>query len=75
MKIQIDLKSAACGLAVGIGAMFLMGSDSGNSAGRYQISSGNGLAFVIDTQTGQSWGYNSGSGPRNDVNFFDPKIK
>jgi hypothetical protein len=75
MKIQIDLKSAVCGLIIGAAAMFVMGMDSGSSVGRYQISSGNGLAFIIDSQTGQSWAYNSGNGPRNDGNFFDLKNK
>ena len=31
------------------------------SSGRYQISTANGYAFVIDTDTGQVWGANVGS--------------
>jgi hypothetical protein len=75
MKIQIDLKSAVCGLIIGAAAMFVMGADSSspNQAGRYQVSTGAGLALMVDSQTGQAWMYDSGSGPHNDGNFFNPK--
>lgn len=63
MKIQIDLKSAVCELIIGVAAMFAMGADSTNSAGRYQItaipgSNPNqaGTAIMVDTQTGKAWG-------------------
>jgi len=77
MKIQIDLKSAVCGLIIGVAAMFALGADSSPSSesGRYQISAGSGLAFIVDSTTGQAWVYNSGSGPRNDGDFFTPKNK
>jgi len=64
MKTQIDLKSAACGLVIGVLAMFALGADSSSSiqVGKYQIQAvpgENGIAgfaIIIDTQTGESWG-------------------
>jgi hypothetical protein len=61
MKIQIDLKSALVGLALGAGIMFTLGAGASNTNGRYQISSfgngtGGGAAYVLDTQTGETWG-------------------
>jgi hypothetical protein len=61
MKIQIDLKSAVCGLVIGVTAMFAVGAGtSSNPAGKYQIEAGTtpfGIyTFVIDTQTGEVWG-------------------
>lgn len=60
MKITIDLKSALCGLAIGLVAMLLIGAGtSSNSVGRYKIvtgtSDGKGFALILDTQTGQVW--------------------
>ena len=60
MKIQIDLKSALFGLAVGCAAFFVMGASvSSNPVGKYQVEAGTtpwGLyTFVIDTQTGEVW--------------------
>lgn len=61
MKIQIDLKSALCGLIIGVAAMFIIGAGTtSNESGKYQIAIGsapNGdFSFVIDTQTGEVWG-------------------
>ena len=81
MKIQIDLKSAVCGLIIGIAAMFALGMDSGGSNGRYQLSSGGGggqpCVVMVDTATGQAWGFQppSTASWRNDGNFFDAKLK
>jgi hypothetical protein len=67
MKIQIDLKSAVCGLAIGIAAMFVMGADSkSGEVGRFQIShtsSGNGGDYItiIDTKTGEVWSHPAGT--------------
>jgi len=59
MKIQIDLKSALCGLVVGVLAMFAIGAaDSSNPAGKYQVTTGSGFVVIIDTSTGQAWGAN-----------------
>jgi hypothetical protein len=76
MKIQIDLKSAVCGLIVGAAAMFVMGADSSsNSVGRYQISAGQSSAMIVDTETGQAWAFqpNSTAQWRSDGNFFSAK--
>ncbi|HEY1717078.1 MAG TPA: hypothetical protein VGH42_02140 [Verrucomicrobiae bacterium] len=79
MKIQIDLKSAVCGLIVGVAAMFAIGADSSsNQVGRYQIQTcpGNpsGYAVVLDTATGKVWmGNGNANQLRSDGNFFDPK--
>lgn len=79
MKIQIDLKSALCGLIVGVAAMFAIGAgDSPSSViGRYQITSAPGFAVLVDTATGRAWGANFKSTAqfRNDGDFFDPKSK
>jgi hypothetical protein len=66
MKIQIDLKSAVCGLTIGIAAMFVIGADSNSGeVGRYQIShssSGSGdFITIIDTKTGEAWAHAAGT--------------
>jgi hypothetical protein len=66
MKIQIDLKSALCGLVIGIAAIFAVGAAiSSNPVGRFQIQAaydgGKGFALVLDTQTGEVWGMAGGS--------------
>lgn len=85
MKIQIDLKSAVCGLIVGVAAMFLMGADSSpsNEIGRYQISNGGigaGANFytVIDTKTGEVWATEAGTTGQSQAkhdNFWNEKNK
>jgi hypothetical protein len=65
MKIQIDLKSALCGLIIGVAAMFAIGAGtSSNPIGKYEIRTGvgnnGGYAIMIDTQTGQAWGQLAG---------------
>lgn len=60
MKIQIDLKSALAGLALGIIAMLAIGAGTeSNPIGKYQISTSTGInggfAIMVDTQTGQAW--------------------
>ena len=64
MKIQIDIKSALCGLIIGVVAMFVIGAGtSSNPVGKYQImgaAAPNGAFFtVLDTQTGEVWGEDS----------------
>jgi hypothetical protein len=64
MKIQIDLKSALCGLFAGVAVMLCVGAGtSSNPVGKYQIvgaAAPNGAFFaVVDTQTGQAWGMDS----------------
>jgi hypothetical protein len=56
MKTQIDLKSAVCGLFIGIITMLAVGAgESSNQIGRYQIAGGNGQFIIVDTTTGQEW--------------------
>jgi hypothetical protein len=77
MKIQIDLKSASCGLAIGVAAMFVMGAESSsNPVGRYQIEIGVPGAVILDTQTGEAWAMpNTGSGNFDSKSgkFYGPK--
>jgi hypothetical protein len=57
MNTKIDLKSALCGLAVGVLGMLAIGAaESSNSMGRYQIAGGAGSFAIVDTVTGQAWG-------------------
>ena len=78
MKIQIDLKSAACGLVVGIVAMFALGAGEPGAPGKFQISiGGNPPVFVLlDTTTGKVW-MGNGMAPqlKSDQDFFNPKCK
>jgi len=77
MKIQIDLKSAACGLIIGVAAMFALGADSSpsNQVGRYQIATGQNSSVIVDTITGKAWGFQPVSTPdfKQDRNFWDAK--
>ena len=62
MKTQIDIKSALCGLAVGIVAMLALGATdaASNRFSRYQCSSGSNIMLIVDTTTGQAWGLQPG---------------
>lgn len=78
MKIQIDLKSAMCGVIIGVVAMLALGSDSSpsNQIGRYQVSSGaEDAAVIVDTVTGRAWAFQPQNTAqwRMDGNFWDAK--
>ena len=81
MKTQIDLKSALCGLAVGVLAMLAIGAGtSANGAGRYQAKlvstsypGDRGYVLVVDTQTGKVWTTTLTLNWPNAKNVFDPK--
>ncbi len=77
MKITIDSRSAALGLSVGVAAMFVMGAaTSSNDTGRFQVAAGGpGFAVIIDTKTGQAWGFQPASTAqwRSDENFWREK--
>ena len=61
MKTQIDIKSALCGLFVGVLAMFAIGAGtSSNEVGRYQISTGQSYSVMVDTITGKAWAFAGG---------------
>ena len=73
MKVNIDFKSALCGLILGVLAMLAIGAEApSNVLGRYQVSAGPNLGIILDTKTGQAWAF----GPvntaqyRNDVDFW-----
>jgi len=77
MNIKIDLKSALCGLAVGILAMLAMGAATSSDAlGRYQVASGSGFVTIIDTSTGRAWGANLASPGFQTIHpgFWEPKL-
>jgi hypothetical protein len=59
--MKIDLKSALCGLAVGVLAMAAMGAGGSSPIGRYQVAGGYGFFTIVDTTTGQAWGANCSS--------------
>ena len=80
MKTQIDIKSALCGLVVGILAVLAIGAGtSSNEIGRYQVSSGGDKSVIVDTITGKAWAVGGGGGgmfyPPGDkcVNFWEAK--
>ncbi len=76
MKSNIDLKSIITGLVVGIAVMLVLGAESrSNYNGRYQVSSAQGFAVIVDSQTGQAWGFGTANTTqfRNDPNFWDVK--
>lgn len=76
MKTQIDIKSALLGMTAGILTMLAIGAGtSSEESGRYQVSAGTSAAILVDTKTGQAWGYapNNTAQYKNDANFFDPK--
>jgi hypothetical protein len=76
MKLNIDFRSALCGLIVGVVAMLVLGAESpSNSAGRYQTAAAPNLGIILDTKTGQAWGFcpvNTAQ-YRNDDGFWSRK--
>lgn len=76
MKTNIDLKSVFLGLIAGTGILFTLGADkSANGPGRYEVSTGQNMSVIVDTQTGQAWCYypTSFAQNRNDNNFWTAK--
>jgi hypothetical protein len=75
MTTKIDLKSALCGLAVGVLAMLAIGAaESSNAIGRYQVAGGAGSFTIVDTVTGQAWGANTASLQGAQPGFWDKKL-
>ena len=75
-NMKIDLKSALCGLAVGVLAMVAMGSTgSSSTVGRYQVAGGYGFFTIVDTSTGQAWGANFSSPGMQGIQagYWEPK--
>ena len=76
MKITIDLKSALCGLIIGIVAIVAIGAEiSPAQPGRFQASGGAGFFLIVDTTNGKAWLANVSANniTRIDPGFFDPK--
>lgn len=76
MKTQIDLKSALCGLVVGVLAMLAIGAGtSSNEIGRYQTSTGQNSSVIVDTITGKAWAFQPVNTAefRKDENFWNEK--
>ncbi|MEI9963084.1 MAG: hypothetical protein WDM76_18815 [Limisphaerales bacterium] len=76
MKTQIDIKSAFCGLIVGVLAMFAIGAaTSTNETGRYQVAAGQNSAVIVDTATGKAWAFQpiSSAQYKTDGNFWEVK--
>lgn len=77
MKITIDVKSVILGGVAGIAVMLAIGAGTpSDEIGRYQVSAGSqGCAVIVDTKTGQAWGFQPLSTTlwRKDGNFWDAK--
>lgn len=77
MNLKIDLKSALCGLAVGVVAVFAIGAaDSPSSpVGKYQAAGGSGFFLIVDTTSGKAWFANVAANnlTRMDTGFFETK--
>jgi hypothetical protein len=49
-------KQLIIGILIGIVTTIALGAlEKGANVGRYQVSTGTGLAVIVDTATGQSW--------------------
>jgi hypothetical protein len=79
MNAKIDLKSALCGVAIGVLAFLAIGAANSptNPIGRYQASGGAGFFLIIDTTTGKVWGSNLSGANYNktDAGFWDAKVE
>lgn len=78
MKITIDLRSALAGLAAGVVVTLTLGATNAapGGVGRYQVSTGDSMAFVVDTQTGQIWTARmSNAALQTDADFKTSKLK
>lgn len=52
---NIDFKSLAIGLLLGLCIMLVSGYATDGDNGRYQCSASENQVFILDTQTGQTW--------------------
>jgi len=74
MKIQIDPKSALCGIIIGVLATFAIGAGtSPNQIGRFQTAGGGGFFLTIDTVTGKTWQAGMNLLPQYNPDFFEKK--
>lgn len=77
MNLRIDLKSALCGLVIGILAMLLVAAATPSSGvGRFRLDATPSYALLVDTTTGQVWTANfvsSASVRGTDADFYSAK--
>lgn len=78
MKVEIDLKSALLGLALGAVSVIAVGAAAAPAAspiGRYDCSAAQGMLMILDTATGQAWALQPGgvSITGAPAGFFDRK--
>ncbi len=72
--MKIDLKSALCGLALGVLAVLAIGAAEPSSpVGKYEVAGGAGSFVIVDTATGQAWGATLGSLGGPQPGFWDKK--
>ena len=68
---KVDAKSAIIGFLLGVCLLLGLGAAvKDGEARRYEISSGDSTAFVLDTQTGQVWRIINAN---NWINYGKPK--
>ncbi len=71
MKWQMDTKSLALGIVLGVGLSVLIAaarSELAGPLGRYQVCCGQNSAYLVDTATGQVW-------INNEREFRAPKLR
>ena len=76
MKTQIDLKSALCGLGLGLLVMLALGAGTAsNQIGRFQVATEGTVALLVDTETGQVWtkSWKTVDDFKSDSDFNEPK--
>ena len=78
MNTKIDLKSALCGLAIGVLAMLAIGAGTGDASkhGRYTCAAGGeSILLIVDSETGQAWALRPGgvSITGSPAGFFEQK--
>ncbi len=75
MKLNIDLRSALFGLALGAMTMLALGAADSSTLGRYDCAAGQGILLIVDTATGQAWALQPGGVSITGApgGFFEPK--
>ena len=78
MKMQIDLKSALCGIVIALAGFVVIGAGTSlPQVGRYQIAAAGtpSVIVLVDTATGKVWmGNGTANQLRSDPDFFEPKL-
>ena len=78
MNMKVDLKSALCGIVVGVLAMLVIAAadSSANVVGKYQAAGGAGFFLILDTASGKAWFANVSANNLThiDKGFFEAKL-